>query len=109
MSGECDECGEHTVDCVCGIDGLTTISPLPEGLAESIVKNSMKAVPVRYCKECGKVHNSGIEDRMEGTFEPIDTCIDCLMGKCSFNFEKTQVTFDDLESKTYDEMQKELG
>lgn len=50
-----------------------------------------------------------MELRIEGTFEPIETCIDCLMGKCSFNFDKAQVTLDDIEHKTYEEIQTELG
>lgn len=45
---------------------------------------NMEAKHIRLCVECGKSHNTGIEDRMEGTFEPVDTCIDCLMGKFSF-------------------------
>lgn len=70
----------------------------------------MKVVPVRHCVECGKQHNSGIEDRMEGTFEPIDTCIDCLMGKCSFKFEKEQIILsEDFHNTTPDEMQTELS
>lgn len=63
----------------------------------------------RVCIQCGKNHNTGIEDRIEGTFEPVDTCIDCLMGKCSFNFEKQQVTLDETKGMTFDEMQTELG
>lgn len=43
MSGECDKCGEHTVDCVCEED-LTSISELPEGLALSIINNSLERV-----------------------------------------------------------------
>jgi len=69
----------------------------------------MEAKLIRHCIECGKQHNTGIEDRMEGTFEPVDTCIDCLMGKCCFNPVKNQVTLEDTESMTYDEMQLELG
>lgn len=69
----------------------------------------MKATLVRHCIECGKQHNTGIEDRIEGTFEPVDTCIDCLMGKCSFKFDDKQVTFEEAESMTHDEMQTKLG
>lgn len=69
----------------------------------------MEVKHIRLCIECGKGHNTGIEDRMEGTFEPVDTCIDCLMGKCSFKFDDKQVTLDEAESMTYDEMQTKLG
>lgn len=69
----------------------------------------MEAKHIRLCIECGKSHNTGIEDRMEGTFEPVDTCIDCLMGKCSFKFEDKQVTLDEAESMTYDEYHQKLG
>lgn len=69
----------------------------------------VKAKIIRHCIECGKQHNTGIEDRMEGTFEPVDTCVDCLMGKCSFNFEKTQVTLDEAKGLTYDEYHQMLG
>lgn len=69
----------------------------------------MKEKQIRLCLECGKQHNTGIEDRIEGTFEPVDTCIDCLMGKCSFKFESRQITLDDIAPLSYDEMQTQLG
>jgi hypothetical protein len=69
----------------------------------------MKVKQIRLCLECHKEHDTCIENRMDGNFEIVDTCIDCLMGKCSFNFEEKQVTLEDIESMTYDEMQEELG
>lgn len=69
----------------------------------------MEAKHIRLCVECGKVHNTGIEDRMQGIFDPIDTCIDCLMGKCSFKFEEKQVTLEEAKSMTYDEMHEQMG
>ena len=69
----------------------------------------MKTNLIRHCIECGKQHNTGIEDRMEGTFEPVDTCIDCLMGKCSMNFQKNNITLDETQGMTYDEYHRVLG
>lgn len=42
MSCECDECGEHCLDCVCDDEGLTTCSEFPVGLAASIIKRSLE-------------------------------------------------------------------
>lgn len=64
---------------------------------------------IRLCVECGKHHDTGVEDRITGTFDRIDKCIDCLMSKCSFKFEETQVTLDETKNMTYDEMQRHLG
>lgn len=70
----------------------------------------MKEKPIRLCIECGKQHDTGVENKMTGEFNRIDKCIDCLMSKCSFKFETRQITLDDLEPKmTYAEMQLELG
>lgn len=69
----------------------------------------MQAKLIRHCIECGKQHNTGIEDRMEGTFEPVDTCIDCLMGKCSFKPIQEQVTLEDTKDMTYEEYHQKLG
>jgi hypothetical protein len=66
-------------------------------------------VEKRFCNQCGKEHNTCIEDRIVGTFEPIDTCIDCLMSKYSFKFEQKQITLEDTESLTYEDMHVELG
>ncbi len=41
MSGECDKCGEHAVDCICDED-LTTISEIPIALVASIIRRNME-------------------------------------------------------------------
>lgn len=69
----------------------------------------MQAKPIRLCVECGKQHDTGIENTLTGEFNRIDKCINCLMSKCSFKFETRQITLDDLKPMTYDEMQQELG
>lgn len=70
----------------------------------------MKAKVIRYCVTCNKEHDTGIENRITGEFNRIDECIDCLMSKCTFNFEHRQITLEDLEPKmTYEEMQINLG
>ena len=68
----------------------------------------MKEKPIRLCVECGKQHDTGVENKITGDFNRIDECIDCLMGKCSFNFESKQITLDDVNHMTCDEMQFEL-
>lgn len=50
----------------------------------------IKEKKVRFCTECGKQHNTGIENRITGDFNHIDKYIDCLMSKCSFKLETTQ-------------------
>ncbi len=50
MSGECDKCGEHALDCVCNED-LTTISPIPESLVRHL-----------YCS----LYHSAVLKRVEG-------------------------------------------
>lgn len=64
----------------------------------------------RSCTECGKSHNTGVEKKTEkNTFEPIDKCIDCLMSKCSFNWEKKQIILsEDTENMTPNEMSETL-
>lgn len=69
----------------------------------------MKAKPIRLCVECGKQHDTGVENKLTGDFNRIGKCIDCLISKCSFKFESRQITLDDLQPMTYDEMQVELG
>jgi len=64
---------------------------------------------IRLCVECGKRHDTGIENKITGEFNRIEKCIDCLMSKCSFKFETHQITLDDIEEKTIDEMHTELG
>ncbi len=56
MSIECDKCDK------CGL--------------------CMQIKQIRLCVECGKQHDTGVENKSEGTFERIDKCIDCLMSKC---------------------------
>jgi hypothetical protein len=35
------------------------------------------------CKHCGASHKLFLEDRIAGTMEPLDICMDCLMiGTC---------------------------
>jgi hypothetical protein len=72
----------------------------------------MEAKVIRFCVECGKQHDTGVENRMTGEFNRIEKCVDCLMSKCSFKFETRQITLQDLDEvapKSYDEMQRELG
>lgn len=69
----------------------------------------MKAKQIRLCIECGKQHDTGVEDKTTGAFDRIDKCIDCLMSKCSFKFKEKQVTLENTEQMTYDEMQEQLG
>lgn len=42
MSGECEKCGEHCLDCVCDDQSLTTCSDFPLGLAASIIKRNLQ-------------------------------------------------------------------
>ncbi len=42
MSGECDKCGDHALECSCDDEGLTTCSNLPKGLVESILNKSLE-------------------------------------------------------------------
>lgn len=58
----------------------------------------------RFCIDCGKKHNTGVENKIEETFEPIDKCIDCLMSKCSFKFQDTQITLNETEFVSHEEM-----
>lgn len=67
----------------------------------------MKAKLIRLCVDCGKQHDTGIENKITNDFERLDKCIDCLMSKCSFKFESDQINLDDL--KTYDEMKNKLS
>jgi hypothetical protein len=64
---------------------------------------------IRLCVECGKRHDTGIENKITGEFNRIEKCIDCLMSKCSFKFETHQITLDEVKNKTIDEMHTELG
>jgi len=68
----------------------------------------MEAKIIRLCVECRKQHDTGIENRLTGEFEPIEKCIDCLMSKCSFEFEKKQIRLDDVVPVSYDQMQKQI-
>lgn len=54
----------------------------------------MKAKPIRYCNECGKQHNTGVENMMTGHFDPLDKCVDCIMSKCSLKFQSEQITLE---------------
>lgn len=36
MSGECDKCDEHALECVCDEESLRTISPLSQKLMDSL-------------------------------------------------------------------------
>jgi hypothetical protein len=69
----------------------------------------MKAKPIRLCIECGKQHDTGVENKLTGEFNRVDKCIYCLMSKCSFKFESRQITLDDLKPMNYDQMQYEFG
>ena len=51
----------------------------------------MKVKQIRLCSECGKSHDTGVEDKEAGTFKPIDKCIDCLMSKCEFKFQEKEI------------------
>lgn len=51
MSGECDDCGEHTVDCVCDDETLTTTSPFPEGLAARILQKNLEETQFKLAFE----------------------------------------------------------
>lgn len=88
MSGECEKRSEHYLDYKC---------------------EKIKVAFTRNCIECGKLHDTGVENRIEGTFERIDKCIDCLMSKCSFNFDSNQVNLDETKEMSYEEMQRHLG
>lgn len=70
MSGDCEMCGDHCLDCKC---------------------NGMKIKKIRFCDGCGKQHDTGVDNRETGEFKPIETCIDCLMSKCKFEPITTQI------------------
>ncbi len=44
----------------------------------------MQIKQIRLCVECGKQHDTGIENKKTGNFDKLNTCIDCLMRKCYF-------------------------
>lgn len=70
---------------------------------------TMKAKPIRLCVECGKQHDTGVENKLTGEFNRVEKCIDCLMSKFSFKFESRPITLGDVSHLSYDEMQTQLG
>jgi hypothetical protein len=72
---------KHEVD---EVDEFDEVDRIISYYNKRLMKEMEERTAIRHCIECGNEHNTGIEDRMEGTFKPVNTCIDCLMRKCSF-------------------------
>jgi len=91
----------HAIECDCQecLDKWVKVEAIPQAI---------KAKPIRLCVECGKQHDTGVENKLTGEFNRIEKCIDCLMSKCSFNIDLRQIILDD-QPMTYDEMQTKLG
>jgi hypothetical protein len=51
MSGECDKCGMHALECVCNDETLTTTSPFPEGLAARLLQKNLEETQFKLAFE----------------------------------------------------------
>lgn len=60
MSGDWEKCGKHCLDCVCDDDEITTTSPFPKDIEESLLyfmihskfpKRNEKGEIIWKCKE----------------------------------------------------------
>lgn len=51
MSGECDKCGEHALECGCNDENLTTTSPFPEGLAARLLQKNLEETQFKLAFE----------------------------------------------------------
>lgn len=79
MSGECEKCGEHCLDCACELFCDGQDSPAHN------INSQYKQQPgnSRKCIECGKTHDTIVEDIRTGErIEEIDKCRDCLFKDC---------------------------
>lgn len=47
MSIECENCGEHALECVCNDESLTTIAPFPIGLAAKLISKSIQQTEIK--------------------------------------------------------------
>lgn len=77
MSGECEKCGEHCLDCICKIDYFEGVDPPSEKLPEPKLIN-YKETDRLDCKKCGKKSSLVIEDTKTGEWEPLDICKNCM-------------------------------
>lgn len=57
------------------------------------------------CKKCGKLHGMVIENKLNGTSEPIDVCYDCLFEGCKYR-QPCEIVFETIQNSIGDIMEK---
>jgi hypothetical protein len=100
MSGECEICGEHSLECTCGSLSRRQENdpqlrykhlncdtvPLDAGINPPPYQLKMPYdipcnIPARACTKCSKMHNMVITDTINEKHTPIDVCENCLFQK----------------------------
>lgn len=77
MSGECEKCSEHCLDCQCNIDLFGGIDPPADQLPEPKLINYKESDRLD-CIKCGKKSSLVIEDTKTGEWDPLNICKNCM-------------------------------
>jgi len=81
MSGECEKCGEHALECVCGSPWISVKDRLPPAY-DYVLVYAGNSIPCPI----------GIARNDETAWQPLDSFIGACFGDVSFEYDSEDIT-----------------